>query len=62
MGTIRAVQLSLQLCLENKENKKGNIRISVENNSNCCTIHKHNKAMFFMSPREVNYTHVSKSV
>ena len=60
--TIRTVQLSaVQLCLETKENKKGNTIISVGNNLNYCTMHKHNKAMFFMSPREVSYTHIFKS-
>ena len=49
---------SSQLCLENE---KGNTNISVGNNSNCSTIHKHNKAMFFMSSSGVSYTHVSKS-
>ena len=55
----------LQCCLENDENEKGNTNISVESNSNsnCCTRHKHNKMMFFISPREVigNYTPVFKS-
>ena len=49
---------SSQLCLENE---KGNTNISVGNNSNCSTIDKHNKAMFFMSSSGVSYTHVSKS-
>ena len=53
---------SLQLRFKNKENKKENTNISVRNNSNCRIIHKHNKAMFFMSPQEVSYTNVSKSV
>ena len=44
----------------NGENEKGNTSISVGNYLNCCTIDKHNKAMFFMSPREVSYIHVSK--
>ena len=48
--TIRTVQLSP---IERK-NEKGNTNISVENNSNYCTIHKHNKGMFFMSSREVS--------
>ena len=52
---------SLHLYLENEDNEKGNTNISVGNNSNCCTIHKHIKATFFMSPREISYTHVSKS-
>ena len=52
---------TLQLCLENKENEKGNTKISLGNNSNCCTIHKHNNAMFFISLWEISYTHVSKS-
>ena len=52
---------TLQLCLENKENEKGNTKISLGNNSNCCTIHKHNNAMFFISLWEICYTHVSKS-
>ena len=59
--TIRTAPNSLQLWLENKENNKGNTNISAGNNSNCCTKHKHSKVMFFISPREVGYTHVSKS-
>ena len=53
--------ISLHLWLENKENRQGNTNISMGNNSNCCTVHKRNKAMFFMSPQEVSYTHVYKS-
>ena len=34
---------------------------SVGNNLNCSTTHKHDKAMFFMSPQKVTHTHVSKS-
>ena len=60
-GTIQTVQLSLVMFGKKKENKKRNTNSGVRNNSNCCNIHKHNKAMFFMSPREVSYTHVSKS-
>ena len=48
---------SLQLCLGNEENQKGNTNISVGNNLNCHTIHK---KMFFMPPQEV-YPLVSKS-
>ena len=54
-------QNSLQLCLKNKAYKKGNTKISAGNNSNCSIILKQNKAMLFMSPREVSHTHVSKS-
>ena len=43
--------------LENEENEKVNASISVGNNSNCCTMPKYNKVMFFMSPQEVRYTH-----
>ena len=31
------------------------------NNSNCCTILEHKKAIFLISPWEVSYTNVSKS-
>ena len=41
--------------------KKGNTKISAGNNPNCSIILKQNKAMLFMSPREVSHTHVSKS-
>ena len=54
----------LQLCLENKENKR-NTNITnnekVGNISNCSTIHKHNKAVFFVFPQEVSHARVSKS-
>ena len=43
---------------ENEGNEKVNASINVGNNSNCCTIRKYNKVMFFMSPQEVSYTDV----
>ena len=53
MRTIRTVK-PFQLYLENEENEKGSSKISDGKNLNCCTLHKQSKAMFFISPRELD--------
>lgn len=44
-------QISLQLCLGNKENEKRNTNNSVRNNLNCFTIHKHKGDILDVSTR-----------
>ena len=60
MRTIRTAKLSPVMFGKQRKQKR-NTNISVENNSYCSTIHKHNTTIFFTSTREVSHTHASES-